>query len=85
MDDRRVADYFVVAGLDKDQQLPLEEFSNEAITKPTFRQDPITDITVINRLVFSLVCSNHFKVCKIRSLVVIFSLKNVLCMLSVYF
>lgn len=51
MDDRRVADYFVVAGLDKDQQLPLEEFSNEAITKPSFRQDPITDITVINRLV----------------------------------
>ncbi|CAG5134892.1 unnamed protein product [Candidula unifasciata] len=49
MDDRRVADYFVVAGLDKDQQLPLEEFSNEAITKPSFRQDPITDITVINR------------------------------------
>ncbi|KAK0048974.1 DENN domain-containing protein 4B [Biomphalaria pfeifferi] len=49
MDDRRVADYFVVAGLDPNVQLPLEEFSNEAITKPTSRLDPITDITVINR------------------------------------
>ena len=45
-----MADYFVVAGLDPNQQLPLEEFSNEAITKPSFRLDPITDITVINRL-----------------------------------
>lgn len=44
-----MADYFVVAGLDPNQQLPLEEFSNEAITKPSFRLDPITDITVINR------------------------------------
>ncbi|KAH9487854.1 C-myc promoter-binding protein [Bulinus truncatus] len=49
MDDRRVADYFVVAGLDPNNQSPLEEFSNEAITKPTSRLDPITDITVINR------------------------------------
>ncbi|RUS86371.1 hypothetical protein EGW08_005889 [Elysia chlorotica] len=49
MEDRRVADYFVVAGLDPNQQLPLEEFSNEAITKPSSRLDPITDITVINR------------------------------------
>ncbi|XP_059175124.1 C-myc promoter-binding protein-like isoform X1 [Physella acuta] len=49
MEDRRVADYFVVAGLDRNQLLPLEEFSNEAITKPTSRLDPITDITVINR------------------------------------
>ncbi|BFY98657.1 hypothetical protein BsWGS_01697 [Bradybaena similaris] len=49
MDDKRVADYFVIAGLDRNHQEPLEEFSNEAVTKPTFRQDPITDITVINR------------------------------------
>ncbi|XP_012934851.1 DENN domain-containing protein 4B [Aplysia californica] len=49
MEERRVADYFVVAGLDRQQQLPLEEFSNEAITKPSFRLDPITDVTVINR------------------------------------
>ena len=48
MDDRRVADYFVVAGL-SDTPLPLEEFSNEAAIKPTYKQDPITDITVINK------------------------------------
>ncbi|GFO50358.1 C-myc promoter-binding protein [Plakobranchus ocellatus] len=48
MEDRRVADYFVVAGLDPNQQLPLEEFSNEANAK-SGRLDPITDITVINR------------------------------------
>ncbi|GFR95005.1 C-Myc promoter-binding protein [Elysia marginata] len=52
MEDRRVADYFVVAGLDPNQQLPLEEFSNEAITKPSFRLDPITDITVINSILY---------------------------------
>lgn len=48
MDERRVADYFVVAGL-PDSPLPLEEFSNEAIIKPTCKQDPITDICVINK------------------------------------
>ena len=48
MDDRRVADYFVVAGL-SDVSLPLEEFSNEAAIKQTYKQDPITDITVINK------------------------------------
>lgn len=48
MEDRRVADYFVVAGL-PDNPLPLEEFSNEAIIKPTHKLDPITDITVINK------------------------------------
>ncbi|KAL4227448.1 DENN domain-containing protein 4B [Mactra antiquata] len=48
MDDRRVADYFVVAGLPENPQ-PLEEFSNEAAIKPTYKQDPITDITVINK------------------------------------
>ncbi|XP_064610092.1 C-myc promoter-binding protein-like isoform X2 [Liolophura sinensis] len=48
MEDRRVADYFVVAGL-PDNPLPLEEFSNEAIIKPTHKLDPITDITIINK------------------------------------
>lgn len=48
MDDRRVADYFVVAGL-PDNPLPLEEFSNEAAIKPTYKQDPITDIAVIDK------------------------------------
>ncbi|KAH3837816.1 hypothetical protein DPMN_111217 [Dreissena polymorpha] len=48
MDDRRVADYFVVAGLPENPQ-PLEEFSNEAAIKSTYKQDPITDITVINK------------------------------------
>ncbi|XP_052793201.1 C-myc promoter-binding protein-like isoform X2 [Mya arenaria] len=48
MDDRRVADYFVVAGL-PENPFPLEEFSNEAAIKPTYKLDPITDITVINK------------------------------------
>ena len=48
MDEERVADYFVVAGLGDDPQ-PLEEISNEAAIKPSFRLDPITDIVVINR------------------------------------
>ncbi|XP_053405869.1 C-myc promoter-binding protein-like isoform X2 [Mercenaria mercenaria] len=48
MDGRRVADYFVVAGLPENPQ-PLEEFSNEAAIKPTYKQDPITDVTVINK------------------------------------
>ena len=48
MDERRVADYFVVAGL-PDVPLPLEEFSNEAAIKTTYKQDPITDIAVINK------------------------------------
>ena len=48
MDDRRVADYFVVAGL-PENPLPLEEFSNEAAIKPTYKQDPITDIAVIDK------------------------------------
>ncbi|XP_060579637.1 C-myc promoter-binding protein-like [Ruditapes philippinarum] len=48
MDGRRVADYFVVAGL-PDNPLPLEEFSNEAAIKSTYKQDPITDISVINK------------------------------------
>ncbi|XP_050402671.2 C-myc promoter-binding protein isoform X3 [Patella vulgata] len=48
MDEKRVADYFVVAGL-PDDFLPLEEFSNEAAIKPSFKQDPITEIKVINR------------------------------------
>ena len=48
MDDRRVADYFVVAGLPK-HPLPLEEFSNEAAIKATYKQDPISDITIINK------------------------------------
>ena len=48
MDEQRVADYFVVAGLGEDA-VPLEETSNEAAIKPGYRQDPITDIAVINR------------------------------------
>ncbi|XP_013393388.1 C-myc promoter-binding protein [Lingula anatina] len=46
MDEKRVADYFVVAGL-TDQILPLDEFSNEAILKPNHKPEPITDIAVI--------------------------------------
>ncbi|ESN96037.1 hypothetical protein HELRODRAFT_68059, partial [Helobdella robusta] len=54
MDDKRVADYFVVAGLDWNVQplAPLEEvFPNETSLKstPTQRQDPIVDLAVIDR------------------------------------
>ena len=50
MEERRVADYFVVAGLPQNP-LPLEEYTNEAVIKPTYKQDPITDITVINKTI----------------------------------
>lgn len=48
MDERRVADYFVVAGL-PENPLPLEEYANEAVIKPSYKQDPITDVCVINK------------------------------------
>ena len=55
MDEHRVADYFVVAGLGENA-LPLEEVSNESAIKPGYRQDPITDIAVINRSAGEKVC-----------------------------
>jgi hypothetical protein len=47
-DPRRVADYFVVAGLPREnqQQQPLDEYGLEVSLKPSAYQDPITDITV---------------------------------------
>ncbi len=45
-DPRRVADYFVVAGLPRENQQPLDEYGLEVSLKPTAYQDPITDITV---------------------------------------
>ncbi len=47
--DRRVADYFVIAGLPKepDRLQLLDEYSLEVNLKPSAYQDPITDITVI--------------------------------------
>ncbi|PSN49786.1 hypothetical protein C0J52_01385 [Blattella germanica] len=47
MDERRVGDYFVVAGL-PDQPEPLGDFSRDgAHLKATHNQAPITDVTVI--------------------------------------
>jgi hypothetical protein len=47
MDERRVADYFVVAGL-PDHPEPLGDFSRDgAHLKAPFNQAPITDVTVI--------------------------------------
>jgi hypothetical protein len=47
MDERRIGDYFVVAGL-PDQPEPLGDFSRDgAHLKATFNQAPITDVTVI--------------------------------------
>ncbi|XP_055954138.1 C-myc promoter-binding protein-like [Argiope bruennichi] len=49
MDDKRVADYFVVAGL-QDNASPLDESSRDGITpKTTHPLVPITDVTVIIR------------------------------------
>lgn len=47
MDERRVGDYFVVAGL-LDEPEPLGDFSRDgAYLKATFNQAPITDVAVI--------------------------------------
>jgi hypothetical protein len=47
MDERRVADYFVVAGL-PDNPEPFGDFSRDgAHLKAPFNQAPITDVTVI--------------------------------------
>lgn len=47
MDERRVADYFVVAGLPEELE-PVDDFSKDGTyLKPTYNQAPITDITVI--------------------------------------
>lgn len=48
MDDKRVADYFVIAGLPENPS-PLEEFSRDNNTKTSNSLLPITDITVIIR------------------------------------
>ena len=48
MDEKRVTDYFVVAGL-PDNPEPLEDLSEENNLKPNHKQDPIVDIAVINR------------------------------------
>ena len=48
MEEKRIVDYFVVAGL-PENPTPLDEFSNEASLKPTHKQDPIVDIVVIVR------------------------------------
>ena len=47
-DVRRVADYFVIAGLppEKEKLQLLDEYSLEVNLKPSAYQDPITDITV---------------------------------------
>lgn len=48
MDDKQVADYFVVVGGPPNPE-PLEEFTNEEVLKPTYKQDPIVDLCVIVR------------------------------------
>lgn len=47
MDDKQLADYFVVAGL-TENSMPLEDVSFDGNQlKSTYEQEPITDITVI--------------------------------------
>lgn len=51
MEERRVADYFVVAGLPNDPSKleALDEYCDESILKPNHKQDPIVDVAVINK------------------------------------
>ena len=55
---RSVADYFVVAGLPKENPQLLDDFSLEANLKPSAYQDPITDVTVIITVVQTLYWDN---------------------------
>jgi len=48
MEEKHVADYFVVAGLPHNP-VPMEEFSWESGLKPMHRLDPIVELAVINR------------------------------------
>ncbi len=59
MDEKRVADYFVVAGLPPDNPQQLEEFCNEAVLKPEHKQDPIVDVAVIIKSLGETVPSNY--------------------------
>ncbi|XP_066939250.1 DENN domain-containing protein Crag isoform X5 [Macrobrachium rosenbergii] len=60
MEERRVADYFVVAGLPKNP-LPLGDFSCDgAPLKSTHNLPPITDITVINRSLGEVTPDGYF-------------------------
>lgn len=52
MDDKRIADYFVIAGLSQDDHIPFDEVvSGEGVSvaKCPQAQAPITDVTVIIR------------------------------------
>lgn len=55
---RNVADYFVVAGLPKENPQLLDEYSLEVNLKPSAYQDPITDIAV--RKAFYFCCKHCF-------------------------
>ena len=62
MEDKKVADYFVVAGLDWSKPLkPLEELiPNESCHKTSHPQDPIVELAVLNKTVGEQV-PNNFK------------------------
>ena len=49
MEEKRVAEYFVVCGLPDGPHEPLDGFSEDAGLKPTYKQDPIVDLAVINK------------------------------------
>ena len=48
MEEKKIAEYFIVAGLSANPQ-PLDEYSDETSIKSTYNQDPIVDIAVINK------------------------------------
>lgn len=46
-EEKRVADYFVYAGL-PDNPVPVTEFSHDVTFKYVIKQDPVVDIAIIN-------------------------------------
>ena len=63
MEDKKVADYFVVAGLDWSKPLePLEELiPNESSLKTSLpqRQDPVVELAVVNKTLGEKVPCNY--------------------------
>lgn len=49
METDRIADYFVHAGIPLVGAVPLEDISQEAVTRPSHKLDPIVELAIINR------------------------------------
>lgn len=60
MDEKRVADYFLLVGRPAENPVALDELTNESVLKATHKLDPIVDIAIINRS-FGEVAPARFK------------------------